>query len=182
MKFLKYFIGYMYADGYLRKDGKTIELHTHINDLESHFLFLSLINHNDYTFNISGSDVKTVVRDYGLYQILHENRVVNNKTYNGNFPLISTNTRDFLRGYFDGDGHLGDDMIEFCAKRKKVLLQLKEYYLKPLKIDCKIKKHKQRNYYYLRIYKDRHKFLKFIYYKDCCCLTRKKNTYDKYFK
>lgn len=172
-------IGYLYADGYIYKDNRTVELHTSTKDLSNHRNFITVLEPKRVNIKFCNNNtIKTIAKDNDLSKLLQSYRIINRKTYKGNFPIIVGFERDLIRGYLDGDGYIGDYSIEFCAKRKKTLSQFNEYYLRPIGIKNSILRH-NRGYYRLQIYKDRYKLLDYIYYDGCLCLERKRRIYDK---
>jgi len=118
-----YLMGFMYADGTIKKNGNssTIALFIAEKDKE-HLIKLSNILpfkrkiyerkfrkpniQTQYGFQMNGMDLENIVSKYGI---------VNRKSYNWTKPNISKDLLPhFLRGWFDGDGCV-------CIDRDKYL-------------------------------------------------------------
>ena len=109
-----YWLGFMYADGNISKEGNRIEMRLSINDinhLEKFRKFLQL------TTEIRTGEINGIkfchlsVRNKHLWNKLNSLGCVPNKSLILNFPKIQLFTKKeyilhFIRGYIDGDGCL----------------------------------------------------------------------------
>lgn len=121
-----YWLGFIYADGYVIKSERNYELGIELNykDVEHLNKFNSIFNNyykvikkvgNYNSIEILNGKEPTnrvseacLIRIYSksIYEGLIKNGVVQNKTYSNIFPKIEDNVLflHFLRGYIDGDG------------------------------------------------------------------------------
>jgi len=124
-----YWLGFLYADGFVTKDGKFgLSLKScdeHIiyqlkNDLNSDSPIKRYITTGGYKIGIEYS--KLLITDYKMRDDLIKHGVLLNKTNIITKPNIDDNlVRHFIRGYFDGDGSIyrssktPDYNISFCG-------------------------------------------------------------------
>lgn len=101
-----YFLGLLFADGYINENYYMVDLTLHIKDEEilRKFIFylyankrpLKLIRNNYLRLVISSKKLVNDLKSHGCYQ---------KKTFKLKFPNLPENMiRHFIRGYFDGDG------------------------------------------------------------------------------
>lgn len=124
-----YWLGFLYADGYVRKtkSGSQLKVKLSIKDLEHLKNFKkSLKSEHKITYGVSQTTSKNGTPSYSnLCQItinsknvvehLEKNGCVNNKTFKIERPPIKKELiRHFLRGYYDGDGNF------FFSEKTKV--------------------------------------------------------------
>lgn len=202
-----YWLGFIYADGYVSSQERFgIELS--IVDIEHLQKFAKALNSN--------IRIKTRVRDgrelcnitiknSEIHNDLIDKGVFYNKTNNIHFPtkeqLPEKYIKDFIRGFFDGDGcyllyehnqknRYKDSFYECPVIAREIsAVCLAEDFLKSIQkilkenADCDskiyIQKRSDRNYLdlpILRIMKknDIIKFINYVFYEDCVCLDRKK--------
>lgn len=195
-----YWLGFIYADGYVSTNNRFgIELSIiDINHLEK---IKRSINSNIKirTRIKNGNEYCSILfKNKKIYEDLNNKGVIPNKTYDLKFPnyeiVPKKYIKDFIRGYFDGDGcytfsikeRVRKDRNNKICKRlykeinvvcycKEFLEELRKTILN--EIGCNFKLIKNRNTYVLRIFdkKNMISFINYIYYKDCLCLDRKKN-------
>lgn len=108
-----YWLGFIYADGYLNSKQPTVGIelnHTDIehlykfkNDLQSN-LDVKIYNKNS-TFGPQ-TNCRFVFNNKTLYNALLSHSITPTKSLDGVFPIIDDNkfTKDVIRGIFDGDG------------------------------------------------------------------------------
>lgn len=123
-----YWLGFMYADGYITKNNYTIGLNLAVKDMEHVSKFTNFLKFEG-GMNISTSHqfgsketiakdghliqmCSTVITNKHLWESLNSKGCVPNKSLILKFPdesIFSDKSliRHFIRGYFDGDGTLG---------------------------------------------------------------------------
>ena len=117
-----YWLGFLYADGYLCNSSYSLELQLGNKDLEHVRKFARFINYNGKISQKRNKKDKNEEENYTSYRISITNKhlwnTLNNlgctprKSLTLKFPSISIFKsvdliRHFIRGYFDGDGTLG---------------------------------------------------------------------------
>ena len=114
-----YWLGFMYADGYVSKDRKTVELSLMGADVEHLQKFATFLHHRDgVRIGTSKYNGKTFSRCRLILTNSHFNEAlvklgcIPNKSLILKFPDITIFSseeliRHFIRGYVDGDGHVG---------------------------------------------------------------------------
>lgn len=106
-----YWLGFMYADGYIISDRDAIGLSLSAEDINHLEKFLASLNANNkisrYTNNINREYARVIIYSNKLKNDLISHGCLENKTFKLVFPNIDGNLiRHFIRGYFDGDGSL----------------------------------------------------------------------------
>ncbi len=130
-----YFLGLLYADGYINEKLNFVELTLHQRDSEIlnilvNFLYpegrpLKIINEKYLRLIINSKKIVNDLKKYGCFQ---------KKTFKLKFPTIIENHlfRHFIRGYFDGDGSVYENngtlnisivgTVDFLNETKKILI------------------------------------------------------------
>lgn len=184
-----YLLGFLAADGTVRKDQNEIKLTLAAVDA----IFL------EYWQNrLGGRPIKTYETQDGyknstweftskkVKRILSEYNIVPNKTFSFTFPskIEKEFYRDFIRGYFDGDGSVstaGKSAIrwQLCSATKDVLQKTIDYFAefgipKPEIYTT----HKRNTLYYIQYSSvPTRKIYDILYYDNCVCLPRKRDKY-----
>ena len=124
-----YWLGFLYADGYITKTGKSVGLGLSIKDIDHMKKYNSFL---DYPGGLNISEthqfgskehygkngntlmmVRTEIKNENLWKDLYDKGCVPNKSLILTFPSTEIFHNDidlilaFIRGYFDGDGTLG---------------------------------------------------------------------------
>lgn len=106
-----YLLGFLWADGYLRKDGFVIQTEIIKKDADNIFnIFLKTGGWNNDTRNRKNKQIQS--RIWTSNSILHKDMLnfYEFKNKNNNFNLINKIPKNLqcycLRGYFDGDGNI----------------------------------------------------------------------------
>jgi hypothetical protein len=107
-----YFLGLLYADGYIRKSGKTFDLSLIDQDILIKFLSYLKSNspmHTNVKINKDGERnkyFKISITSRRIVSALERNGCINKKTNRITFPknMDDKLVRHFVRGYSDGDG------------------------------------------------------------------------------
>lgn len=107
-----YFLGWLSSDGCLWNDGSRylIKLTVQARDENILKLFFDSVDSDKltYTTTRNGFKYKTLeICSKGMYSDLQSYGLMENKTYSFRFvPLDTPYISHFVRGYFDGDGHI----------------------------------------------------------------------------
>jgi hypothetical protein len=193
-----YWLGFLYADGCISKNTISIKLSekdiSHLlkfkNSLDSENKIFVGTNKNGYgkgnsfcQFAITNKELAETLISYGVFR---------NKSKTLEYPNIDEIFfKDFIRGYFDGDGsvyyYIGKkynyiySSISFTGTKN-----LLEWILKviPIQTNCKIHKYKNKNIYDLKIGGTNKvkEFYNYIYENSELYLDRKKNKFEEIFK
>ena len=144
-----YWAGFIAADGNVRSDRSSLNIHLAIEDLSHLQKFANMIN---FTGNIEQSqkDCRINISGEWFIKALEKNfNIVPQKTKNLEFPqqIPKEFLPDYIRGYFDGDGCVtqsnGYLRISFTSGSKSFLNSLIEYFFnKGILINNKNKKPK----------------------------------------
>lgn len=129
-----YLLGFLFADGFIGKNLSYIEITLHKKDIEVLENFVKNLYYNDRPINtVKPTYKRVVINSVKMVNDLINLGCLNNKTFILKFPNIEAQYyRDFIRGYFDGDGSVGINKggglymsivgtIEFLDKVKEVL-------------------------------------------------------------
>lgn len=111
-----YWLGFLYADGYISKNGQTLEIGLAEKDIGHLIKFSNFISEGDLyiqnkTNKINGKSYKSVrisIHNKKIVSDLIDKGCVNNKSSILTFPTFIKEDliRHFIRGYIDGDGSL----------------------------------------------------------------------------
>lgn len=163
-----YWLGFMYADGYVSNNGKTVELSLKGDDIEHLRKFLSFLNHKEdaYCNNAKCGNklfprCRVILTNAHFNEVLQKLGCIPNKSLILKFPDKSIFSSDnliipFIRGYVDGDGSVtksctGYSKFEIIGTKEFLegIIDLfpnlftREYY--------KDKRHPDKNTYFLSI-------------------------------
>lgn len=180
-----YWLGFIYADGYVSNKRNEFELSLSLKDEDHLIKFANFIGYpgnvkkDTYRcrFQITNKHFKENLMNLG---------VIPQKSLKLTFP--NTNIvpehliKHFIRGYFDGDGTILTKETS-CCKLRISLLGTESFLIDLLKIvevNKKIYKAKSKAYYFSLAIKNSKKFCEFIYTDSNISLTRKFNLYKKY--
>lgn len=122
-----YWLGFMYADGYVKKDGNEVIFHIHEKDKELLERFANFVGENLplYEHSKKTNNLRVVINNKQIHDDLINKGCTPNKTYTIQFPNESQIPEHlihhFIRGYMDGDGCLhietnksGNESIVIC--------------------------------------------------------------------
>jgi hypothetical protein len=111
-----YWLGFFYADGYLRKDGSTVQLTLAVKDLE-HLQHFADVFHRKVAVYQRAPDKRTgkvyissscMISCAHLWNTLREKGIKQVNTLSGDISIFDHVTEElihhFVRGFFDGDG------------------------------------------------------------------------------
>lgn len=180
---MAYILGFLAADGTVRKATNEIKLTLAAVDVE----FLELLQQK-----VGGRPIKVYEDSKGyknatwsfssrhIKEALAKYNIVPQKTNTFTFPqnLEKNYWIDFIRGYFDGDGSVstaGQSAIrwQLCSKNPDVL-QVVIHYFKEFDIpEVSIYKRQDGLYYFQYSNTATRKIFEILYYPNCLCLKRK---------
>lgn len=180
-----YWLGFIYADGYVSKNRNTFELSLALKDLD-HLRKFALFMGYENNIKVDNYRCRFYVVNKHLKAKLMSLGVIPNKSLILTFPnrtqvpfeLIN----HFIRGYFDGDGTI---LTKETSKIKlRVSLLGTESFLndvlKIIGLNKKIYKSKSNVMYFSLAIKNSENFLNYIYSNEKLSLNRKKELYKKY--
>lgn len=194
-----YWLGFFFADGYIDKDtGFELVLcekdYNHIKKFKSalkskHKIGLKNIKLDNKNFKAYRLNIK----DKNIHDKLIEYGCVNNKSLVVEFPNINIFKKkklikDFIRGYFDGNGSISIDKRGFSradiTSGSYNFVETLSLLLNDLDIETYIYHSDNReNVYTLKFPRDnKDKFLKYIYEKSTIYLDRKYEKYCRLYK
>lgn len=194
-----YILGYFFADGSIenRNGTKRIRFNSAIADIKILELIRNEISPEtkmSFTLDkrnnlkINGNEVKTkqisvsfgIVSENIVSCINQKYNVSYDKTYSQNefnFNEIPKKFyRDFIRGFFDGDGSVLKRIV-FLSMNHVFLLQIKKILNENFNINSYFKTLPKRNNIGYLSTKEYKNFLSEIYYENCICLERKYNKF-----
>jgi len=179
-----YWLGFIYADGYVSYDRNTFELSLSLKDIEHLKRFADFMGYSD---NVKTDDYRCrfYVSNKHLKARLIELGVIPRKSLTLTFPTseqVPNNLiHHFIRGYFDGDGTIITKETS-CVKLRISLLGTESFLksvLYAVDIEKKVYKTKSKVMYFALAVKNSTKFCEYIY-KDCTItLLRKKYLYER---
>lgn len=188
---MAYILGFIAADGSISKNDNRIKIGLSTRDKNQLELIKSLMNINypikDY-INSKNYEVSELIWTCQQHKNdLAKYGIVPNKTYSLIFPkqLNKQYWRDFIRGYFDGDGCITGQKPEWkiCAYRKEILETINDFFFENGIKKVEISKRKNENLYDIRYASliSLHKIYDLLYYSDDIpYLKRKKEKFDSY--
>lgn len=115
-----YILGFIYADGYNNEKTGTLQITLHNKDVEILEFIKSQLNTNKPIYNIKRENrpdvVSLVINSKKISNNLVDYGVMQCKTHKIKFPLLPKEyISHFIRGYFDGDGYVGNNVIEIVG-------------------------------------------------------------------
>lgn len=186
---MAYLLGFLASDGTVRKNTNEIKLS--LSSIDEDFL-------NDCHLKIGGKPIKTYQTQDGfsvstwsftskkIKEKLEYYNIVPQKTFTFKFPMNLNKTywKDFIRGYFDGDGCIstaGKKAIRFsiCSATQDVLEKIILFFEENGIPRVNIQKYKNKNVYYFQYSTNATKQIySLLYYPNCWCLKRKQKKYQ----
>lgn len=176
-----YILGFIMADGYIESNGRSLAIKLDKKDIDILEKIKKCLN----------SDAPIGFREDGRYRILsicskeivtdlQKLSVVINKTSTLTFPVLNSNLYShFLRGYFDGDGHIGKRQCALIVGSLGFLNDLlvfleSEHNIKPWVGD-------NTTYYHIQFNKRDSFFINWLYTNAQIYLDRKYEAFNKYW-
>lgn len=193
---MAYILGFLAADGCVRKNYNGIKITLARKDKELIEKIRNILMANSpikdtitskgydiSTFEINSKIIKSDLAKYGI---------VPNKTFTFTFPtnLNKLYWRDFIRGYFDGDGTIcmsGKSLrFSICSAVKSTLKQIIDFFeeegISPVSIYERNNEGKNTLYYFQYSTNSVKKIYDILYYDNCLCLKRKYEIYTELVK
>lgn len=185
-----YWLGFLYADGYLNDEKNTVTLALSNVDIDILYKFKSFLKSEKKIRRNNKTSSKVVIENKKIYKDLLNKGLHQKKTHTIDFPDIEDDLkRHFIRGYFDGDGCItyGKKM----GKSASISIVSNLNFLK--KIDNNVDIH----FSYNKRHKDREdniltitsggigniiKFYLYLYDNSNIYMNRKKNKFDEWFE
>lgn len=177
-----YILGFLFADGYLESNERTVTLNISKKDIDIIYKIKDSMNCEN---EIRKSSTKNCVRLYmssiKLVSDLKRLGFERRKSLTISFPDIGDELiRHFIRGFFDGDGHVGE--------RQCALVIGSEKFFNEFNIIIKNKFGKELyyndmgNYYRVQFNRRDHDVIKWMYENSSIYLDRKYKAYNEYWK
>lgn len=183
-----YLLGFLAADGCVYARNNCIKIGLSSVDKP----FLEQINReiestyyiHDYVTNKGFAVSELRFSSYQIKQDLALYNIVPKKTYSFTFPsnIEEKYIRDFIRGYFDGDGSISSAgqgiRWQVCSHTKDVLIHILDFFSTRGIPKINICQDRRNGSYYIQYSTNStKKIFDILYYPDCFCLPRK---YEKY--
>lgn len=188
---MAYILGLLASDGTIRKDSNSIKLTLAEQDSEilekikNELEYSGTIKHyqdskgyKNATLTFTSKKIKDKLAEYNIIPL---------KTFSFTFPtkLNKIYWKDFIRGYFDGDGCIssaGESAIraQICSARKETLEAILNYLEEEFNIpkpNIQMQMRVKPLYYFQYSSIPTRKFFESIYYPNCLCLQRKYNKF-----
>jgi hypothetical protein len=190
-----YWLGFLYADGYIRerKSGKSLEMKLSTKDkhhlerfrdsIESNHKIIDGFNNVKYKGGVSSSHMSSLAMfSLQLVESIKTQGVHSRKTFTIERPKINNNLiRHFIRGYFDGDGTFR--FIESGVNRTGIVCaseKFRDFLIEELSNnDIEIKYYGGINLF-IQNKIGNNKFYNYIYKNATIYLERKKEIYERF--
>ncbi|MFX0101634.1 MAG: hypothetical protein ACFFCS_18835 [Candidatus Hodarchaeota archaeon] len=129
-----YWLGFMFADGYIESTQKRIGIDVGIKDEMQLDKFIEAIDANKEKKEYPRNNVRIRIANSKLWTDLESKGCILNKSKKIEFPRLKDKKMElaFLLGFYDGDGQQGKTII--CTGSKKFLEQIKEKFKLKFKI------------------------------------------------
>jgi len=172
-----YILGFIYADGYITSDNRTLSFQLNKKDIEILDKIKSCLNSNvKYTKSSNINGVRVNFCSKYMVKSLNRLGVVRNKTKKLYLPSLPSNLyRHFFRGLFDGDGYIGKYQCTLIISSDKFYTDLVEFINTEFNTTLSSKKYD--NYYRVNFTRKNASIIKWMYQDSNIYLTRKYNSY-----
>lgn len=175
-----YWIGFITADGYVNEDRGVLSIKLGGKDRNHLEKFIKFINGESKMIktryhNLTGNElVEAVVNSRKLTNDLVKLNIRQAKSSREQVaPIPEEFIKDYIRGLFDGDGHIEEKSIDLVNS-----VEVLKFVQTHLHETCDITLNKIINHFNTHrfyICKNRHKTLEYLYYDNCIALERKYN-------
>lgn len=188
---MAYLLGFLASDGTVRKDSNEVKLTLSSIDRDILLKFYSEVGGRPIKDYITQDGFETSTWEFTSQHIkerLAFYNIVPQKTFTFSFPkhLDKRYWRDFIRGYFDGDGSVssaGQSAIRFqiCSATKEVLETIIDFLAENGIPRTSILQTKRIHtlYYFQYSSIPTRQIYNILYYDNCLCLNRKKEKYEQ---
>lgn len=173
-----YLLGFVFADGYIESNERCLTFNINKRDID---LFDKISDEVDYKGKYSKSSTKNCIRIYlssvHLVGKLKEYGINRNKTNSLRMPKLDNEDlyRHFLRGYFDGDGHIGKRQCALVIGSHGFLRDFLSYLNG--KFDNEIYHQTIGAYYRVQLNRRDHNIVEWLYKDNKIALKRKNKAY-----
>jgi hypothetical protein len=177
-----YFLGFLISDGCVRKRGNSYNICLKLNNKDLHILeeFKRCLNFNGNLIHNKDNSVSLSICSKKMFDDLSKYGVVPRKTFVSFIPVVQEEfQRHLLRGIFDGDGYLGKRLAVLTSGSEKMS---EDYFGIGKSLDCKVLIYKEGNKYRLIVTKGSRKLINYMYENCNIVLTRKYQSYLKFWK
>lgn len=175
-----YYLGLIMSDGSLNE--KVVEIS--LKNEDSYILerLANNLNMGGYVLGNKKNNTQKRLSICSKHMVksLEKYTVIPNKTFIVDMPNIDKDLlRHFLRGYFDGDGYIGERTCSLIISSETFLKSFESYYYSLF--SDKIHVRKIKNSYCIDFYKRNRKFINFIYKNNNISLIRKYEKFKQYW-
>ena len=172
-----YILGFIFADGYIESHERALTFNISKKDID---ILYTIKKFTKCGNEIRKSSTKNCIRLYisskKIVNDLKKLGVTRNKSLSINFPKLDGNLyRHFLRGYFDGDGHIGKRQCVVVIGSKFFLDGFDDLVFK--KFNKSVYRSNMGNYYRVQLNRCDVDIIKWIYQDSSVYLNRKYNEY-----
>lgn len=188
---MAYLLGFLASDGTVRKNKNEVKLTLSSIDKDILLKFQKEVGGRpvkDYLTQDGFETSTWVFTSEHIKKKLADYNIVPQKTFNFTFPknLNKKYWKDFIRGYFDGDGSIstaGRSAIRFqiCSATREVLETIIEFFEENEIPRTSIMQTKKVHtlYYFQYSSVPTRQIYNILYYDNCLCLPRKKEKYEQ---
>lgn len=172
-----YILGFIYADGYLESNERTLTFNISQKDMD---ILLKIKKALKCGNEVKKSSTKNCVRlhlsSIKLVSDLKKLGVSRRKSLVISFPKLDEKLyRHFIRGYFDGDGHIGKRQCALIVGSKSFYKGFSEYIKRVF--NKELYKNDMGNYYRIQFNRADHEIIKWMYQDSNIYLDRKHKAY-----
>lgn len=176
-----YILGFIFADGYIESNERTLTLNISRKDIDILQKIQKALNCGN---EIKESSTKNCVRLYlsstKLVKDLKRLGVSRKKSSSIPFPDLEEDLyRHFIRGFFDGDGHIGKRQCALIIGSDSFYKGFEDYIKRTFNIS--LYKNDMNNYYRVQFNRKDHEIIKWMYKDSVIYLDRKYKTYLEYW-
>jgi len=172
-----YILGFIFADGYLESNERTVTLNIHKKDIDILYKIKEELNcGNEIRKSSTESCVRLYLSSMDLVEDLKKIGMTTNKSLTIPFPKIEDKLcRHFIRGFFDGDGHVGKRQCALVIGSPLFYKGFSEQILK--RFGKTLYKNEMGNYSRVQLNRRDHDIVKWIYNDSEIHLDRKYKEY-----
>lgn len=181
-EFKAYILGFIYADGYIESNERTLTFNINLKDIDVLEKIRKCINSNgNYAKSSTPNCVRLHLSSVKIVKSLKEIGVTRNKTKTIKFPKIKEELyRHFLRGYFDGDGHIGKRQCALVIGSETMFNDFYNFIYE--KFGIKLYYQKNNNYYRVQFNRKDKDIIDWLYSDSQIYLDRKYTAYIENWK
>jgi len=172
-----YILGFIFADGYLESNDRTLTFNINKKDIDILYKIKEQIEcGNEIHKSSTKNCIKLYLSSKKLCDDLKRYSVKRNKTSSIEFPQLKNELyRHFIRGYFDGDGHIGKRQCALVIGSENMFNGFMEFITD--KFNKTLYFQKVGNYYRVQLNRKDSDIVKWLYRNNNICLDRKNKTF-----